>query len=407
MQIIQPLSTTNPKAVAKIRWGMFFGGFSAFTLLYACQPLMPMLSAEFNLDATQASWVLSISTITLAFSLLVISLLSNFINHVKLMSTALLGAAIAMLLSSTSSSFNELLALRALLGIALGGLPAVAATFLSNQIERRQLPKVIGFYIAGTALGGMTGRILAAVLSEIIGWRSTFLLLGSAGVVSALLFIKLLSSTEKNVTSTFHEDFLSAISKTLRPQLTQPAYWALFAIGFLLTGSFTGVFNYINFRLQQSPYEISQSLLSCLTLLYVFGIWSSFCSARIVAKLGYGNAITGSLTLMLIGLWITSNSGLLLIVIGISIFTFGFFLSHTLCSSYLAILVHLNKSVITAIYLFSYYLGSSVLGSYSGVAWQAGGWGQLTWFLSLLITTCIVISRIIYAQETAHRKLSH
>ena len=141
MQIIQPLSTTNPKAVAKIRWGMFFGGFSAFTLLYACQPLMPMLSAEFNLDATQASWVLSISTITLAFSLLVISLFSNFINHVKLMSTALLGAAIAMLLSSTSSSFNELLALRALLGIALGGLPAVAATFLSNQIERRQLPK--------------------------------------------------------------------------------------------------------------------------------------------------------------------------------------------------------------------------------------------------------------------------
>lgn len=407
MQIIQSQPTTNPKAIAKIRWGMFFGGFSAFTLLYACQPLMPMLSAEFNLNATQASWVLSISMITLAISLLVISFLSNFINHVKLMSGALLAAAIAMLFSATSSSFNELLCFRALLGIALGGLPAVAATFLSNQIEQSQLPKVIGFYIAGTAFGGMTGRILAAVLSELIGWRSTFMLLGIAGVVSALLFIKLLSLAEKNVTTTFQWNFLPAISKTLKPQLQQPAYWALFAIGFFLTGSFTGLFNYINFRLQQSPYEISQSALSSLTLLYIFGIWSSFCSARIVARLGYAKAITGSLTLMLIGLWITSNSGLLLIILGISIFTFGFFLSHTLCSSYLASLVHLNKSIITAIYLFSYYLGSSVLSSYSGVAWQAGGWQQLTWLLSLFITTCIVISRVIYTQETMHGKLSN
>ena len=285
MQIIQSQPTTNPKAIAKIRWGMFFGGFSAFTLLYACQPLMPMLSAEFNLNATQASWVLSISMISLAISLLVISFLSNFINHVKLMSGALLAAAIAMLFSATSSSFNELLCFRALLGIALGGLPAVA---------------------------------------ELIGWRSTFLLLGISGVVSALLFIKLLSLAEKNVTTTFQWNFLSAISKTLKPQLQQPAYWALFAIGFFLTGSFTGLFNYINFRLQQSPYEISQSALSSLTLLYIFGIWSSFCSARIVARLGYARAITGSLTLMLIGLWITSNSGLLLIILGISIFTFGF-----------------------------------------------------------------------------------
>lgn len=386
-----------PIAVTRIRWGMFFGGFSAFTLLYACQPLMPMLAIEFNLTATQASWVLSISMIALAISLLVISFLSSFVNHVTLMSSALLCAAIAMLCCATSDSFNQLLGFRALLGIALGGLPAVAATFLSQQIERGQLPKVIGFYIAGTALGGMTGRIIAALLSELLGWRATFVVFGVLGCLSAFVFIKLLALAEKNVTASFNWNFLSAIGKTLNTQLQQPIYWALFAIGFFLTGSFTGLFNYINFRLQQSPYEISLSALSGLTLLYIFGIWSSFCSAKIVEWFGYAKAISGSLTFMLFGLWITGDSDLILIIIGISIFTFGFFLSHTLCSSYLASLIHLNKSIITAMYLFCYYLGSSLLGSYSGMAWQAGGWQHLTWLLSLFLAICIVVSRVAFS----------
>jgi hypothetical protein len=41
------------------------------------------------------------------------------------------------------------------------------------------------------------------------------------------------------------------------------------------------------------------------------------------------------------------------------------------------------------------------------MAWQAGGWQQLTWLLSLFLAICIVVSRFFYAQSAVFGKLSN
>jgi YNFM family putative membrane transporter len=46
----------------------------------------------------------------------------------------------------------------------------------------------------------------------------------------------------------------------------------------------------------------------------------------------------------------------------------------------------------SAIYLFCYYLGSSVVGWFSGVVWAHAGWGGLVWLLGATLVLAMVIA---------------
>src|SRR5690349_19687587 len=114
---------------------MFFGGFSCFALLYCVQPLMPLLAHEFALTPAQSSLSLSISTGALALSLLVSSVISDRFGRKRIMVAAMAVAALMTLACAFADGYGQLLALRALLGLALGGMPAIAMAYLGEEIE--------------------------------------------------------------------------------------------------------------------------------------------------------------------------------------------------------------------------------------------------------------------------------
>ena len=66
-------------------------------------------------------------------------------------------------------SWHWLLGLRLLEGVALAGLPAVAMAYLREEIDADHHARATGLYIGGTALGGMAGRIVSALLAELGG----------------------------------------------------------------------------------------------------------------------------------------------------------------------------------------------------------------------------------------------
>ena len=134
---VQPsVSMAAPQAAPRIAAGsaefrrsnraLFFGGFSTFALLYCVQPLMPVLSQEFALSAAQSSMVLSCSTAALALSLLASSVVSERLGRKALMVAAMALAALLTVACAAASNYGQLLVLRTLLGIALGGMPATA-----------------------------------------------------------------------------------------------------------------------------------------------------------------------------------------------------------------------------------------------------------------------------------------
>ncbi|MBL7439254.1 MFS transporter, partial [Escherichia coli] len=81
--------------------------------------------------------------------------------------------------------WGTLLALRLLTGIALAGMPAVAMAYVSEEVEPHSVGPAMGLYIAGSAIGGMAGRLGVSLLTELIDWRWGLIGVGLVGLAMA------------------------------------------------------------------------------------------------------------------------------------------------------------------------------------------------------------------------------
>ena len=376
-------------AFRRINRAMLAGGFSAFALLYTVQPLLPVLSSEFALTPAQSSWSLSISTLAMACSLIVSGALSDRIGRKKLMVWALAGAAVFTLLSALSRSFSELLVLRALLGAALGGMPAVAMAYLKEEVEPRSLGLVMGMYIGGTALGGMAGRVLASSGAEHFSWRVAMALIGAAGLVAAWEFWRCLPQSRHFTPG--NAGWL-ALVRGARAHLIDDGLPWLFALGFLVMGVFVSLYNYIGYRLMDAPFGLGQSAIGAVSVLYLVGMFSAVWAGRLADRLGRRRVLWMVMALMLAGLLLTLSNALVLIVAGMTLFTFGFFATHSVASSWVGMRARAPQALASALYLFFYYMGSSVIGSLCGLAWSAAGWPAVVALLAAALGAAILIT---------------
>jgi len=368
---------------------LFFGGFSCFALLYSVQPLLPLLSHQFALTPAQSSLTLSVSTAALALSMLASSALSDRIGRKPIMVAALVLAAVLTLLCAAAQSYPQLLALRMLLGIALGGMPAIAMAYLGEEMEPSSLGLSMGLYISGSAFGGMAGRVLTSVLSDVLSWRVALAAMGVAGLLSAWEFWRSLPRSRH-----FHAsaDGWRAMPSGLRAHFADAGLPWLFAISFLLMGCFVSVYNYIGYRLLGAPFGLRQSVVGAISFLYLIGIFSSVWAGRLADRLGRRRVLWLMLGVTCAGLLLTLSNALPLIVAGVALLTFGFFASHSVASSWVGRRAGAPKALASALYLFFYYMGSSVIGSATGVMWARAAWPGVVGMLAVVLALALLIA---------------
>jgi MFS transporter, YNFM family, putative membrane transport protein len=86
-----------------------------------------------------------------------------------------------------------------------------------------------------------------------------------------------------------------------------------------------------------------------------------------------------------VGIGLTLSSALPVIIAGIVCFTFGFFSGHAVSSGWVGRLATQAKGQAAALYLLSYYLGSSVIGSFGGQFWTKFGWSGVVGLIAVLL----------------------
>lgn len=376
----------------RVTLALFSAGLATFALLYCVQPILPVLSHEFGVSPASSSISLSISTAMLAIGLLFTGPLSDAIGRKKVMVTALLLASCCTLLSTMMTSWHGILVMRALLGLSLSGVAAVGMTYLSEEIHPSFVAFSMGLYISGNSIGGMSGRLISGVFTDFFNWRIAVAVIGCFALASALMFWKILpESRHFRPTSLRPKTLLINLHLHLRDK----GLPLLFLEGFLLMGSFVTLFNYIGYRLMLSPWSLSQAAVGLLSLAYLTGTWSSPRAGAMTSKYGCGPVMIGSSAIMLFGLLLTLFSSLWLIFPGMLLFTAGFFAAHAVASSWIGPRARRAKGQASSLYLFSYYLGSSVAGTLGGVFWHSYGWNGVGGFIALMLLIAILVgSRI-------------
>lgn len=376
-------------AFMKTVLALFSGGFATFALLYCVQPMMPLLSQEFSINAAQSSLVLSVSTAMLAFGLLVTGPISDRIGRKPVMVSALVCAALATLASAVMPTWEGVLATRALVGLSLSGLAAVAMTYLSEEIHPQHIGLAMGLYIGGNAIGGMSGRLITGVLIDFVSWHTAMLVIGSLALLAAVVFWKVLPESRNFRAQSLKprnliDGFLMHFKDAGLP-------W-LFLEAFLLMGAFVTLFNYIGYRLLAEPYHMNQALVGLLSVVYLSGIYSSAQVGALADRLGRRRVFWASILVMAGGMLMTLFTPLPVVIVGMLVFTFGFFGAHSVASSWIGRRALKAKGQASSLYLFCYYAGSSVAGTAGGMFWHYAGWNGIGLFIGSLLAVALLVA---------------
>jgi YNFM family putative membrane transporter len=329
---------------------------------------------------------MSAGTAALAVAVIPVSSLSEVCGRRVVMTTSVLAAAGLGLLAPLSANLPALIAIRVLQGFALAGMPAVAMAYLAEEVDKGHLGRAMGLYIAGNAIGGLGGRVVAGLLAEHGGWRIATAGVSGLALACAASFALLLPRSAHFTPSPLR---LRALAGTLARNLADSALVRLYLIGFTLMGAFVTVYNYTTFRLSAPPFGLSTSVIGALFTVYLVGTWSSATAGRLADRAGRYRVLAAGVAVAVGGVALTLPASLTAVIAGLVVLTAGFFAAHSVASGWVSARAPVAPAQASALYLCLYYLGSSVAGSAGGVFWSRGGWPAVVLFAGALLVVAL------------------
>lgn len=377
-----------------IQWCMFLGSIVTFAILYSPQTLIQLFSNTYGISPTLASLPVSIATFTLAVTMLFVAVFSDAYGRKQIMVWSLLLASILNILLAFSSNFYILVGIRLIQGIVLGGFPALAMTYLSEEIKGNELGRIMGIYVAGSAFGAFLGRIVVSSISDFISWQAAVVTMGLLSLIMAFYFMKKLPNS-----SNFERRTLSFANWCIGMKIAffNKKLILVYGMGFLFLGVYVALFNYISFPLSNEPFNMSQTLIGFLFIFQLTGTWGSYLFGRLSEKYQRAPLILLALVLALVGSFLTLSSHLIVIMLGLMLFAAGFLAGHSLASGWVGVIVESHwRAYASSLYLLFYYTGSSVLGTMGGGFLVSNGWHGVIRMISTGLLLIAIFSMTLY-----------
>jgi MFS family permease len=152
--------------------------------------LMPMIQPELHLSNKQVGMLGSALALSWALAGLGIGRVSDVLGRRKvLLIIAAVVFSAASGLSGWATSFAMLLATRALMGLAEGGVMPISQALIAAEVdpERRGLAMGVAQNFGANLLSNFSGPIVVVSIATALGWRSAFYVAALPGLLSALL----------------------------------------------------------------------------------------------------------------------------------------------------------------------------------------------------------------------------
>ncbi|MFI2297171.1 MFS transporter [Isoptericola sp. NPDC019571] len=177
-----PMSRTQYAVISLCVAMNMLDGFDVLALAFSSSHI----AEEWQLTGGQLGVLLSSALLGMAVGSAFVSQVADVIGRRATILACGLVIALGMGLSAAAVSYEMLLVVRVLTGLAIGTLQACLNVLVSEYSSAKHRPTAISFYTAGQPIGGTLGGILAGVLLAAFGWRSVF---AFGAVATAVLMI--------------------------------------------------------------------------------------------------------------------------------------------------------------------------------------------------------------------------
>ncbi|WP_255233324.1 MFS transporter [Aliifodinibius salipaludis] len=351
------------------------------------------MGRAFSVSPAISSLAISGGTAGMAAGLFAFAFWADRWPRKKLMSACMFGTALFTIVSAGSPNFAALVIVNFIKGMTIAGISAVALAYLAEEVDSNALGFIISIYLSGNIVGGMSGRVGVGFLNGWLGWRYTTFIVGIIGIVLAVAFLWTLPKSEY-----FQSQKIQVGYKFRQMQLflRRPILLAMFLIVALLMGVFVSTYNYLNFRLEGPPFSMPHYIIALVYVMYIAGIGGSMAAGRWSDLYTPATTLKALIMTVIVGLLMLLSTNIWVFVAGLGVLTFGFFGAHTTASRIVSVSVRSGKSTATSLYWLFYYVGSSIIGTVSGVFLSAWSWNGFIIGLLILGLFCLLILVIVH-----------
>ncbi len=150
-------------------------------------PMFPFLKAEFGVSDFRLGLLASVFILVNSLAVLPFGLWADRGSRQKIMAFGVLFWSVATLLSGVANRFRALLWARALVGVGEGAYAPAGTAMISDCFPASFRARVQSVFNLGMLVGGVLGLAVGGMLSQWIGWRWAFFVVGLPGLVLAVV----------------------------------------------------------------------------------------------------------------------------------------------------------------------------------------------------------------------------
>ncbi|MCX8748976.1 MFS transporter [Snodgrassella sp. B3088] len=360
----------KPKLNLALIFTVLLIGALAFVQVYSVQSILPVLMQEFHASAATVGSTVGATILAVALMSPFLGMISDAFGRKMFIVGSIIFIAIPTLALSFVHSISWLWWLRFVQGLAVPGITVVLLAYIGEEFSGNPRIRLMSFFVSGTVLGGFLGRFLMGYLTEFIGWRHAFMIMGIISLLGGILVWRNLPASKKFEA----KPQVSTAMKTLWHHLHNRYVLAACALGFCVLFSLVGCFTYINLYLDQPPYNLSSSQLANIFAVYLIGMIITPLSARLIIKFGTNLTVLMAMSLSIFGVLLTLLHPLWMIVLALAVMSSGIFITQSSTITYISANVTEGRSLASGLYYMCYYAGGFTGSLVCGHAFESGGW---------------------------------
>ena len=331
--------------------------FAASLSARALDPVLPHVADDFGISITLAAGFASVFAFTFAIIQPVLGAAADLFGKARLMVICLILLGVANILGAMSTSFWLLFASRILAGIGSGGVFPVALSLTSDLVgpDKRQI--AIGRTLMGSMTGNLLGASVSGLIGDFMGWRGVLAVLGVLVIVASvavLMGFRGAALTQPPKTS------LASLRHGYRTIFANPnafCYVAVFVEGCCVLGLFPYIASFL-FDLGETSLSIAGVVIAGFA---VGGLVYTLTVSRFLPKLGVnGMMIAGAALVGLQLIVVAMGLGWKLQTLSLILMGWGFYMIHGCLQVFASELSVEARATALSLHSFFFFMGQTI-----------------------------------------------
>jgi len=182
------------RSVIRIRIALLASSIASFLTPFMGSSInvaLPAIAQEFKLDAISLNWVATSFILSAAMFLVPFGRIADIHGRKRIFITGTLLFTISSILCMLSFSGRSLIIFRFFQGIGSAMIFGTAIAIITSVFPPQERGKALGINIAAVYMGLSLGPFLGGILTQHLGWRSIFIAVVCASVVSIFAITKI------------------------------------------------------------------------------------------------------------------------------------------------------------------------------------------------------------------------